>query len=64
MDFMQRQFEISQQLIQAMTTDVEYQRRIADIAHHYEAMLREKNKKIQKLESTIEAMKCLNGEAA
>lgn len=62
MDFMQRQFDISRQLIQAMTTDVEYQRRIADITHHYEAIVNEKNRKILKLESTIQAMKCLHGE--
>jgi hypothetical protein len=64
MDFMQRQYEISQQLIQAMTTDAEYHRQIADIAHHYESILHEKDRKIQKLESTIQAMKCLAGEAA
>ncbi|NDD54033.1 hypothetical protein EBZ39_09175 [bacterium] len=64
MDFMQRQLNISQQLIQMMTTDVEYQRQIADITHHYEALLNEKNRKIRKLESTIQAMKCLSGEPA
>jgi hypothetical protein len=45
-----------------MTSDVEYQRQLSDMAHHYEAQLAERNRKIKKLESTIEAMKALNGE--
>lgn len=61
MNFMQRQFQISQQLIQAMTSDAEYQRQIADITRHFESLLLEKNKRIAKLESTIQAMKCLYG---
>lgn len=64
MDFVRRQFEISQQLIKSMTTDIEYQRQISDIAAHYESELAKKNQRIAKLESTIQAMKCLYGEPA
>jgi hypothetical protein len=61
-DFIARQYEIAQQLVRCMTSDVEYQRQLSDMAHHYEAQLAERNRKIKKLESTIEAMKALNGE--
>jgi len=60
-DFMQRQYEISRQLIGCMTTDVEYQRQLADLAHHYEHKLAQRDRQISKLESTSQAMKALSG---
>lgn len=56
-DFMQRQYDVSQQLISVMTKDAQYIRQIADIREHYETLLHERDRKIAKLESTIEAMK-------
>lgn len=64
MDFIRRQFEISQQLVRSMTTDIEYRRQISDIAEHYKSELAQKNRQIAKLESTIQAMKCLYGDPA
>jgi hypothetical protein len=60
-DFMQRQYEVAQQLIGCMTTDIEYQRQLADLSHHYEHKLAQRDRKISKLESTIQAMQVLNG---
>lgn len=58
-DFMQRQYDVSQQLISVMTKDAQYQRQLTDLRNHYEGLLHERDRKIAKLESTIEAMKVL-----
>ena len=58
-DFMQRQYETSQRLISLMTNDTQYQRQLADLREHYEGLIHERDRKIAKLESTIEAMKIL-----
>jgi len=58
-DFMQRQYETSQRLISLMTNDTQYQRQLADLREHYEGLLHQRDRKIAKLESTIEAMKIL-----
>lgn len=58
-DFMQRQYDVSQQLISVMTKDAQYQRQLSDLREHYEGLLRERDRKIAKLESTIEAIKVM-----
>lgn len=56
---MQRQYDVSQQLISVMTKDAQYQRQLSDLREHYEGLLRERDRKIAKLESTIEAIKVM-----
>lgn len=60
-DFMQRQYDVSQQLISAMVKDAEYNRQLSDLRAHYESLLQERDRKIAKLESTLEAMHVLQG---
>jgi hypothetical protein len=57
-DFMQRQFEISNQLIRAMYRDAEER---ANFEQSFHALIAEKDRTIAKLEATIEAMKVLKG---
>jgi hypothetical protein len=57
-DFMQRQFEISNQLIRAMYRDAEER---ANFEQSFHALIAEKDRTIAKLEATIEAMKVLQG---
>jgi hypothetical protein len=60
-DFMKRQYDVSQRLISMMTQDVQYQRQLADVREHYECLLQERDRKIAKLQSTIDAMTTLKG---
>lgn len=55
-DFMQRQFDISQQLIRLMNQEHDERMRILNI---YEEQLAEKDRQIEKLRSTIEALEVL-----
>lgn len=57
-DFMQRQFEISNQLVRAMYRDAEER---ANFEQSFHALIAEKDRTIAKLEATIEAMKVLQG---
>jgi len=57
-DFMQRQFEISNQLIRAMYRDAEER---ANLYQNLNSLLAEKDKTIAKLQATIDAMKVLQG---
>jgi hypothetical protein len=57
-DFMQRQFEISQQLIRMMYKDAEERARLYEQVN---LLIAEKDRQIKKLESTIEAMNALRG---
>lgn len=56
-DFMQRQFDISQELIRLMHREQQERTRLYEL---YEAQLEEKDKTIKKLQSTIEALELLN----
>jgi hypothetical protein len=53
---MQRQFDISQQLIRLMNQEHDERMRILNI---YEEQLAEKDRQIEKLRSTIEALEVL-----
>jgi hypothetical protein len=55
-DFMQRQFDISQELIRLMNREHEERSRIFE---RYEEQLAEKDRQIQKLRSTVEALEVL-----
>jgi len=57
-DFMQRQFEISQELIRMMYRDTEERARLYN---QMNTLISEKDKQIAKLQSTIDAMKVLEG---
>jgi phage host-nuclease inhibitor protein Gam len=55
-DFMQRQFDISQELIRLMNREHEERSRIFE---RYEEQLAEKDRQIEKLRSTVEALEVL-----
>lgn len=55
-DFMQKQFDISQELIRLMNREHEERSRIFE---RYEEQLAEKDRQIEKLRSTIEALEVL-----
>lgn len=55
-DFMQKQFDISQQLIRLMNQEHDERVRILNL---YEEQLAEKDRQIAKLRSTIEALEVL-----
>jgi hypothetical protein len=55
-DFMQKQFDISQQLIRLMNQEHDERMRILNL---YEEQLAEKDRQIAKLRSTIEALEVL-----
>lgn len=55
-DFMQRQFDISQELIRMMYKDAEERARLYE---QMNLLIAEKDRQIAKLQSTIEAMKVL-----
>jgi hypothetical protein len=57
-DFMQRQFEISQELVRMMYRDAEERARLYE---QMNALIAEKDKQIAKLQSTIDAMNVLRG---
>lgn len=57
-DFMQRQFEISQELVRMMYRDADERARLYE---QMNALITEKDKQIAKLQSTIDAMKVLGG---
>lgn len=59
-DFMQRQFEISQELIRMMYRDAEERERLYE---HINLLIAEKDRQIAKLQSTIEAMNLIQGKA-
>lgn len=58
-DFMQRQFEISQELIRMMYRDADERARLYE---HMNLLIAEKDKQIAKLQSTIEAMNVMKGD--
>lgn len=60
-DFMQRQYDVSQRLISMMTQDAQYQRQLFDLREYYEGLLRERDRKIAKLQSTLDAVNIVNG---
>ena len=55
-DFMQKQFDISQELIRLMNREHEERSRIFE---RYEEQLAEKDRQIEKLRSTVEALEVL-----
>lgn len=55
-DFMQRQFDISQELIRMMNQEHQERMRMFEL---YEEQIKEKDKQIAKLKSTIEALEVL-----
>jgi len=55
-DFMQKQFDISQELIRLMNREHEQRNRILET---YEEQLAEKDRYIAKLEATIQALEVL-----
>jgi len=55
-DFMQRQFDISQELIRLMNREHEQRSRMLEM---YEQQLQEKDKQIAKLKATVEALEVL-----
>ena len=55
-DFMQKQFDISQQLIRLMNQEHDERMRILNL---YEEQLAEKDRQIAKLRATIEALEVL-----
>jgi hypothetical protein len=57
-DFMQRQFDISQELIRMMYKDAEERARLYE---QMNLLIAEKDKQIAKLQSTIEAMNVMQG---
>lgn len=57
-DFMQRQYEISNELVRLMYKDAEER---ANLCEQMNALLAEKDRQIEKLQSTIEAMRVMQG---
>lgn len=57
-DFMQRQFDISNELIRMMYKDAEERARLYE---QMNLLIAEKDRQIAKLQSTIEAMNLLQG---
>lgn len=57
-DFMQRQFDISNELIRMMYKDAEERARLYE---QMNLLIAEKDRQIAKLQSTIEAMNLLHG---
>lgn len=57
-DFMQRQYEISNELVRLMYKDAEER---AHLCEQMNALLAEKDRQIEKLQSTIEAMRVMQG---
>lgn len=55
-DFMQRQFDISQELIRLMNREHQERSRMFEM---YEQQLEEKDRQIAKLRSTVEALEVL-----
>lgn len=55
-DFMQRQFDISQELIRLMNREHEERSRMSEM---YEKQLHDKDRQIAKLKSTVEALELL-----
>ena len=55
-DFMQKQFDISQELIRLMNREHEQRSRFFE---KYEEQIKEKNRYIAKLEATIQALEVL-----
>lgn len=55
-DFMQRQFDISQELIRMMNQEHQERMRMFEL---YEEQIKEKDRQIAKLKSTIEALEVL-----
>lgn len=55
-DFMQKQFDISQELIRLMNREHEQRSRMLEM---YEQQLQEKDRQIAKLRSTVEALEVL-----
>lgn len=55
-DFMQKQFDISQELIRLMNREHEQRNRMLEM---YEDQLQEKDRQIAKLKSTVEALEVL-----
>jgi len=55
-DFIQKQFDISQELIRLMNREHEERLRMFDV---YDEQLRDKDRQIAKLKSTIEALELL-----
>lgn len=55
-DFMQKQFDISQELIRLMHREHQERTKISEM---YEAQIAEKDKTIRKLQATVEALEFL-----
>jgi phage host-nuclease inhibitor protein Gam len=55
-DFMQKQFDISQELIRLMHREHQERTKISEM---YEAQIAEKDKTIRKLQATVEALELL-----
>lgn len=55
-DFMQKQFDISQELIRLMNREHQERNKLSEL---YEARLEEKEKAIRKLQLTVEALELL-----
>ena len=55
-DFMQKQFDISQELIRLMNREHEQRSKMLEM---YEEQLQEKDRQIAKLKSTVEALEVL-----
>lgn len=55
-DFMQKQFDISQELIRLMNREHEQRSRMLEM---YEQQIQEKDRQIAKLRSTVEALELL-----
>lgn len=55
-DFIQKQFDISQELIRLMNREHEERLRMFDV---YDEQIRDKDRQIAKLKSTIEALELL-----
>lgn len=56
-DFMQKQFDISQELIRLMNREHEERNRLFQM---YETQLQDKDKQIAKLRATVEALEVLS----
>jgi hypothetical protein len=57
-DFLQRQYEISNELVRLMYKDAEERGRLYE---NMNALIAEKDRQIAKLQSTIEAMRVMQG---
>lgn len=64
-DFMQKQFEASQALYRLMLNDhnerIQMMEKYAEVQAEFAAQMAEKDRKIAKLEATIEALELLAG---